>query len=514
MNNKTITLFSILISVLFIIAVLYMAIGILFDAKRGALTAQTDFNMFITEVQHICSSPQDTNTLYTQIQRAALNKQNFASVSLTDQGQTIQLTTNRMVSTSSPFLNTYSLSVLEYSGRQIAVTASVFTLRNIDIFYRARTAFLLILAGTLVTGIVITFLSFTSKEKIAEQAESSSEDDSFSSHFQKTGTADTAGTAAASAQAQQQEDTDGYVKADAHIVRYDAQMSDLQPEPEAEVQAEQNEQPAADNGDADQLQMHENKAAAPEEQAGGAYDALDLTACEEQAFTEPEPVQPQQEAEPQDMQNAEDDREIQSVPEFPASEEHAIFDDNDLPTSYDAGEDIIPDPFSSVSGFMREPLLEPKLDIILDEAAASQNDVTLAIIQITDLDYTGEPAQRIYAVLEQYFEKKENIFEYGDDCFAGIFIDKNTDDALAAVEQMHADIITAGGSDMQVCIGLSSRSMRLISSQRIIIEAAEALRHAQNDPESPIIAFRVDPEKYRQYIAAAQQEQLIDNQQD
>ena len=57
-------------------------------------------------------------------------------------------------------------------------------------------------------------------------------------------------------------------------------------------------------------------------------------------------------------------------------------------------------------------------------------------------------------------------------------------------------------SPADLCIGLSSRSGRLIDADRLIFETNEALEKALTDPSSNIIAFRSNPEKYRAYIAS------------
>ena len=49
-------------------------------------------------------------------------------------------------------------------------------------------------------------------------------------------------------------------------------------------------------------------------------------------------------------------------------------------------------------------------------------------------------------------------------------------------------------------IGVSTRSIRMISAERIITEAYEALKHAHEDEENPIIGFRVNAEKYMEMM--------------
>jgi hypothetical protein len=51
-----------------------------------------------------------------------------------------------------------------------------------------------------------------------------------------------------------------------------------------------------------------------------------------------------------------------------------------------------------------------------------------------------------------------------------------------------------------LAIGLSSRSGRLLEPERLIFEAEAAMNKAKEDPASPIVAFKSDPEKYRDYL--------------
>ena len=60
--------------------------------------------------------------------------------------------------------------------------------------------------------------------------------------------------------------------------------------------------------------------------------------------------------------------------------------------------------------------------------------------------------------------------------------------------------LTKNGLDCSITIGISSRTGRLISGERLITEAEQAQKHAEEDATSPVIAFRVNPEKYRNFI--------------
>ena len=79
----------------------------------------------------------------------------------------------------------------------------------------------------------------------------------------------------------------------------------------------------------------------------------------------------------------------------------------------------------------------------------------------------------------------------------------NLDSALAIAQSLYGAMdkkLNEDNSGSRLAIGLSSRSERIITAQRLITEAEQAVLHAADDKDSPIIAFRVNPEKYREYM--------------
>ena len=75
----------------------------------------------------------------------------------------------------------------------------------------------------------------------------------------------------------------------------------------------------------------------------------------------------------------------------------------------------------------------------------------------------------------------------------------NLDEALILSEKLHADLKNLI-SDKDCFIGISTRSIRMVSGERLLLEADQALVHAQEDKDSPVIAFRVDAQKYRNFM--------------
>jgi hypothetical protein len=51
-----------------------------------------------------------------------------------------------------------------------------------------------------------------------------------------------------------------------------------------------------------------------------------------------------------------------------------------------------------------------------------------------------------------------------------------------------------------LCMGLSACCGRPVDAERLMFEAEEALERALMDPVSHIVAFKSDPEKYREFM--------------
>ena len=136
-------------------------------------------------------------------------------------------------------------------------------------------------------------------------------------------------------------------------------------------------------------------------------------------------------------------------------------------------------------------------------AASSEHDLALAIIKIPGMTKESDYYGNICQSLLDFFQFKDFIFEYKEDAFAVIVQNKDIDQALQSAEVLHSNLLgtlTAAGEKTKPQIGISSRSLRLISAERLKNEAEQALLHAGEKEDSPIIAFRVDPDKYRKFI--------------
>lgn len=135
--------------------------------------------------------------------------------------------------------------------------------------------------------------------------------------------------------------------------------------------------------------------------------------------------------------------------------------------------------------------LEAKLKQIIDENV----DFSLFLLKSPSSDYIAT----IKEILTPGFFEKEMVFDFNSDTLALIKSKMTIEDAETFASNFH----TAIADKLSNCItkvGISSRSTRIITAERLITEVIEALKHAQADKDSHIIGFHVDIEKYNEYL--------------
>jgi len=154
--------------------------------------------------------------------------------------------------------------------------------------------------------------------------------------------------------------------------------------------------------------------------------------------------------------------------------------------------------FSEKTHFIMEEYLENRLNSELNRAISSEFDLALFIIQIKNLNKEADYIEKLSDYISVQFQFKDLIFEFKDDCIACIKTNCIIDDAVALADKIHKEIVDI--TKEKCYIGVSTRSIRMISAERIITEAYEALKHAYEDEENPIIGFRVNAEKYMEMM--------------
>jgi GGDEF domain-containing protein len=152
-----------------------------------------------------------------------------------------------------------------------------------------------------------------------------------------------------------------------------------------------------------------------------------------------------------------------------------------------------------------EEYISDRLEAELHRCASTEKDLVLILMEFTDIKDDTLYRQAADETVS-FFTTRDLVFEYGERGIAVILPGADLDTGLSKSEKFYqrvAEKFPAGyGTASSLCIGLSSRSGRLLNADRLLLESGEALNKAKKDPKSSLIAFRSDPEKYRAFIAS------------
>lgn len=165
---------------------------------------------------------------------------------------------------------------------------------------------------------------------------------------------------------------------------------------------------------------------------------------------------------------------------------------------FDENADISPATGLKMQSSLSENLGE-KIKLSLDE----KKELTLALLKINNLDRGNAISNKLVEILKDDISKTAEIFEYNSDGYAIILYNEDLSSCAETFDKIYENMtsyLRENNSANEVVIGLSSVSGRNVDSQRLETETAQALSHALEDPDSPIIAFRANPQKYKEYI--------------
>ena len=157
--------------------------------------------------------------------------------------------------------------------------------------------------------------------------------------------------------------------------------------------------------------------------------------------------------------------------------------------------------FSPDTGFGWESYLMTRMENELKRATASELDLALFVLKFKGLERTDPKLKEICDYLTVEFQFKDLLFEYKEDCLCALKISMNIDDAISLGEKLVEDIKGILQDEAKkVYIGISTRGIRIVSGERLLKEADEAVVHAMEDDTCPVVGFRADAVKYRKFI--------------
>lgn len=159
--------------------------------------------------------------------------------------------------------------------------------------------------------------------------------------------------------------------------------------------------------------------------------------------------------------------------------------------------------FSPLTSFGWESYLKDRLENEVNRAIASESDISVFVIDIPEIKRDSKEIKSICDYLSFQFQFRDLIFEYKDTGFVIILNNSTLENSLEIADKLVADIKEMFDSTVKCFIGITAKSIRIVSGDRLLKEADEALKHAHESEDSfdcPIVAFQVNSDKYLEFI--------------
>ena len=476
MKNKFIIFYTIFASAVFAFAISLFGVNIYKEYSQGQSRANQRYNTLVTDIKSYNSIDKEISENSLSNIKSVLkdfNDFSFIQINLNNseilkypKDASADLTVSNLTKTFSSNFNT--------QNGQFEILCNMYLLRPSSIYYYAKISFIIILIVTIITIILIFYINSQEKQfsaKVSSEADSEllSEND-FDSKLQLDENLSGSSSEVDSSFIQQNSvnsidlDIDLSSESEQNKNSFDEdseQISDLEKNTEMDTEIQQTDS--------------EDGALNPEDKNN------------------------------EDSQTENEEKEIPaSLPDY---ESPMIIESSDAKENIDA--ENAPDSdssesnpsglFNPVTGLGWESYLNTRLENEINRAISSEIDISVFIINIPNLERESEESKKVSEYLSLQFQFKDLLFEYKNDCIVAIKISMNLDEALNFADKIHADISQIL-EQKQCYIGISTRSIRIVSGERLFNEALAAVEHAKNEEDSPIIAFRVDVEKYRQFL--------------
>lgn len=476
MKNKFIIFYTVFASAIFAFAIAFFGVNIYKEYSQGQARANQRYNTLITDIKAYNSIDKNISETSLSNIKSVLkdfNDFSFIQIKLNDseilkypKDVSAELTVSNLTKTFSSNFNT--------QNGQFEILCNLYLLRPSSIYYYAKISFIIILIVTLITIILIFYINsqekqFSAKVSSEADAELLNEND-FDSKFQLDENLSGSSSEVETSSIQQNS---------VNSIDLDIDLSS---------ESEQNK----NSFDEDSEQIFDLEKNTEMETEIQQTDSEDGTLNPEDKNNE-------------DSQTENEEKEIPaSLPDY---ESPVIIESSDVKENNDAENAPASDSsesnpsglFNPVTGLGWESYLDTRLENEINRAISSEIDISVFIINIPNLERESEESKKVSEYLSLQFQFKDLLFEYKNDCIVAIKISMNLDDALNFADKIHAEIMQII-NQKECYIGISTRSIRIVSSERLLNEAWAALEHAKQEEDSPIIAFRVDADKYRQFL--------------
>lgn len=445
MKNRFIVVYTVFAAAVFIFSLSFFGFNLYREYSANVEKSEDKYKTLVSDIRNLSFNQAQNNSLYSKgIKDAVGDTGAYAFIQVRRYGETVVYYPSGKLKeeTVSKLTKSFTKEII-VNTEPILIDCNIYLIRPDSIFYYARVSFLMILIITIITIIMIIYLNLSEQTSdvisLTEEAIEENDDDE-------------------NLELNAEEDK---VSEDTNETEEDSITSENNSENEIKVE---------DTGDFDNLNNE------TEESEENEHKLAEVTPEEVKAIL----------SEPLTDEETQKEETVTEPAKLPVDEV--------APAETDISPSGLFDPETGIGW---ESYLLTRLNNEIDRATASEIDLSLFVVKLPEVDMKSEVFKNVCNYLAIQFQFKDLLFEHKNDSIIAIKISMNVDEALNLADKLYSDICNIL-NNRNCRIGISSRSIRMVTGERLILEAEQAIEHT--DANSPVIAFRVDSEKYRQLM--------------
>lgn len=477
--KRPITIVSSISSLLFLIALIWFGAGIYIDRKNGTEKADQRYESLLTATkENFSHNAYGTSEFSNNFIRAIGNIDEFSSLKLEVNGELVYSYPPGLFSIPSPkVVKSYKETIFTDGGKSYTLSASIYLMSPNSIYKYSRFAFLLILIGTII--VIICIIIFNTFDYNPEYPSP------YGIRSRKTKKSNIVYHPFAESKKTETIQTEEKPKA---VESSRPEEPSQHEEPKAEqIQESPHSERTEEISETQEIIWNDDELFDEGEDDSGLdiIDQFEQQNAENASLNAEEFFSDEEYSEEEAKESSEENTEAPAIEQAPSSSE---------PLEAENDENLSP-----ITNLLVQSSLEEKLD---ESIAAGNKNTTLILLKINGLDRGNSLSERVIEILKNSIADTQ-LFEYKSDAYAILAKDKDLQSAVDIFEEVYntiSDFLKNNNTTNEVSIGISSVNERNIKAERIILEANQALDYASQDPDSPIVAFRANPQKYQDFI--------------
>lgn len=479
-------------AILFAIAIAHLGAGIFKESRGADGSPKARFDALISAARSSAVRKEQKGEFMRQFEEAVGNLSDFGTIRMAVNGKTVY---EYVSAEPSARLRTFTASEPVSDSSTLEISAAVSAFGSGVVHSHARIAFILVLAGTALS-VVCLFLS--SGDKDSAKA-------GISPQGVRAFPADSGETVAAPRGSVEDSVVADDAYADDEMDTVDeSELSDYAAEEAEDSSAEEEEAPEYEPSDEepsdDEAYLTEGEPQAEVQETEIAEETVAAEAGSPESAAEDAAEADAAESSDDAAASEADAAEAAASGEETASAEAAASDEAaEAAASAEGGTPAEGGPAAAAEDAEDEAAFRRRLSEQLRNNR--YKEVSLTLIRLRGFKWGTEEADETTALVREHFGEASEVYRYGGETLAvvlnGVDLETTIADSESVLPAMEEKV-----GEGSAFIGISAMSYRAIPADRLIVEAEGALARAESDPKSPIVAFKANPDRYKQEIGS------------